>query len=226
MKDEEFFRGVLTGKKIPILTLDNKWHQLFTQRNKDPETMALVEKLNNLLAEQGQLNNDIRDIKRLKAKLMEEIVSGMDGVSLTDDEMADHKRLINDCNEKIDEKQDLMLDYPKEIDDLNFQLMLKTMQVCYATIEQNNAAIEEIAEWIANVRVELKKNVIRKQEKEWMNNQFYAYMHDIFGPEVIDIFDLQMEKEEKEKEKNEKKQEGEKQPEGGKKPESDKKGEN
>ncbi len=198
MKDEEFFKGVLTGKKIPILTLDNKWHQLFTQRNKDPETDALAEELNRLLAEQGQLNNDIRDIKKLKQKLMDEIVSGMDGVTLTDKEMEEHKRLINDCNEKADEKQDLLLDYPKQIDDVNFKLMLKTMQVCYETIEENNAEIAEIADWITQVRIELKKKVIRKQEKEWMNNQFYAYMHDVFGPEVIDIFDMNVKEEETE----------------------------
>ena len=52
------------------------------------------------------------------------------------------------------------------------------------------AEIEKIAEWIAKIRIELKKNVIRKQEREWLNQEMYAYMHDIFGPEVIEIFDM------------------------------------
>ena len=30
-KDQDFFREALIGKKIPILTLDNQWHKLFTQ---------------------------------------------------------------------------------------------------------------------------------------------------------------------------------------------------
>ena len=39
-------------------------------------------------------------------------------------------------------------------------------------------------------RKELKKQVIRLQEGEMENFNLYSYMHQIFGPEVIDIFDL------------------------------------
>ncbi len=189
-KREEEFKEALKGKKLPILTLDNKWHQLFTQHNQSKEVLQLAEELNELVARQGGLNNDIKDIRKLKSKLMEEIVSGMDGKSLSDKEMEDHKRLINECNEKIEEKQDELLDIPRDIDRLNYQLMLYTMEVCYDAIESNTEEITRIAEWIAQVRVELKKNVIRKQEKEWLNQEMYSYMHDIFGPDVIEIFDM------------------------------------
>ncbi len=189
-KREEEFKEALKGKKLPILTLDNKWHQLFTQHNKNKEVLQLAEELNNLVAKQGGLNNDIKDIRKLKSKLMDEIVSGMDGKTLSDKDMEDHKRLINECNEKIEEKQDELLDIPRDIDRLNYQLMLYTMEVCYDAIESNTEEITRIAEWIAQVRVELKKNVIRKQEKEWLNQEMYSYMHDIFGPDVIEIFDM------------------------------------
>lgn len=189
-KREEEFKEALKNIKLPILTLDNKWHQLFTQHNQNKEVMQLAEDLNELVAKQGGLNNEIKDIRRLKSKLMEEIVSGMDGKTLSDKDMEDHKRLINECNEKIEEKQDELLDIPREIDRLNYQLMLLTMEVCYDAIETNTEEIVRIAEWITQVRVELKKNVIRKQEKEWLNQEMYSYMHDIFGPDVIEIFDM------------------------------------
>ena len=189
-KREEDFKEALQGKKLPILTLDNKWHQLFTQHNQNKEVMRMAEELNELVAKQGGLNNDIKDIRKLKAKLMDEIVSGMDGKTLSDKEMEDHKRLINECNEKIEEKQDELLDIPRDIDRINYQLMLYTMEVCYDAIETNTEEIVRIAEWITQVRVELKKNVIRKQEKEWLNQEMYSYMHDIFGPDVIEIFDM------------------------------------
>ena len=32
--------------------------------------------------------------------------------------------------------------------------------------------------------------MVRKQEKEMMNHQLYSYMHDIFGADVIEIFDM------------------------------------
>lgn len=187
---EDQFKKALEGKKIPVLTLDNKWHQLFTQHNKNTDTDALADKLKALVAKQGKINNEIKDIRKLKAKLMDEIVSGVDGTPLSDKEMEDHKRLINECNDKIDVKQDDLLDLPKQIDEINFKLMVQTMDICYEAMSQNTEEIKQIAEWITKVRIELKKNVIRKQEKEWLNQEMYAYMHDIFGPEVIEIFDM------------------------------------
>ncbi len=189
-KGEEAFKEALQGKKYPVLILDNKWHRLFTQRNQNKEIMQTADELKELVGKQGGLNNDIKDIKKLKQKLMDEIVSGIDGEMLNDKEMAEHKRLIEECNEKMDEKQDALLDLPKQIDEVNHRLMLLTMEVCYEIIENNTAEINEIAEWISNIRVELKKNVVRKQEKEWMNQELYSYMHDIFGPEVIEVFDM------------------------------------
>ena len=34
---DQAFAAAITGKKLPILTLDHKWHQLFTQVNVTPE---------------------------------------------------------------------------------------------------------------------------------------------------------------------------------------------
>ncbi len=187
---ENVFRQALKGKKIPILTLDNKWYQLFTRENNDPKTEQLAEELKALVAKQGQINSDLKDIRKLKAKLMDEIVAGIDNKPLSDKEMDEHKTLIEECNTKIDEKQDELLDLPAQIDEVNFELMIRTMDICYRTMSDNAAEIEKIAEWIAKIRIELKKNVIRKQEREWLNQEMYAYMHDIFGPEVIEIFDM------------------------------------
>lgn len=187
---ENVFRQALKGKKIPILTLDNKWYQLFTRENNDPKMEQLAEELKALVAKQGQINSDLKDIRKLKAKLMDEIVAGIDNKPLSNKEMDEHKTLIEECNTKIDEKQDELLDLPAQIDEVNFELMIRTMDICYRTMSDNAAEIEKIAEWIAKIRIELKKNVIRKQEREWLNQEMYAYMHDIFGPEVIEIFDM------------------------------------
>ena len=187
---EKEFKEALKGKKLPILTLDNKWYQLFTQHNNHPDTDALAEQLKALVAKQGKLNTEVKEIRKLKSKLMDEIVAGIDNTPLTDKEMEDHKRLINECNDKIDASQDALLDLPKQIDELNFQLMVQTMDICYKAMAENTEEILRISDWITKVRVELKKNVIRKQEKEWLNQEMYAYMHDIFGPEVIEIFDM------------------------------------
>ena len=48
----------------------------------------------------------------------------------------------------------------------------------------------DIGKWIDEIRVELKKKVALKQHKMIRNQNFYTYMHNIFGAEVINIFDM------------------------------------
>lgn len=191
----ESFIHALEGKKIPILTLDNKWYQLLTQEGRD-SVSELEQQLNQLLKQQGKLNNEVKDIKRLKKRLMGEIVSAMDEAGQdTDSEKSQkldqNKTLVEECNERLDRYQDELLDLPKQIDAANFQLMLATMDCCYDTMQENMAAIRETDEWVSEIRIELKKRLVKKQEMEQRNHAIYSYMHDVFGAEVIDIFDMQ-----------------------------------
>ena len=57
------FQTVLKGKKIPILTLDNKWYRLF-EKNMTPEMKKLEGRINELLMEQGRINNEVKDLKK------------------------------------------------------------------------------------------------------------------------------------------------------------------
>ena len=68
--------------------------------------------------------------------------------------------------------------------------MIATMDFCYDKLRSNMKEADEIAEWISQVRRDLKKNIIKKQNREINNRQIYSYMHDIFGPDVIEMFDL------------------------------------
>ena len=54
----------------------------------------------------------------------------------------------------------------------------------------NTEEIIRIAQWVTDIREELKNNLVKKQEKEIYNRQMYAYMHDIFGADVIEMFDM------------------------------------
>lgn len=195
-KKDEVFEQILNKKKIPILTLDNKWHQLFTQKKPNKQILKLEDELNELLKLQGRVNQDIKNIKKLKKKLMTEIVENADGAATGRDKKAqekqeENKRLINECNEKLEECEEILLELPAQIDEVNKELMLLTMEVCYDTLKKNTKEIDETSAWIAKVRVELKERLVQKQEQERMNQELYSYMHDIFGADVIDMFDVQ-----------------------------------
>ena len=49
---------------------------------------------------------------------------------------------------------------------------------------------EELATWIAKMRTELKLKIIRKDYIEDKNREIYTYLHDIFGAQVLEAFDL------------------------------------
>ena len=199
-RKDEIYSPALKEKKIPILTLDNKWHRLFTQTNPNKTILRLEEELNDLLKKQGKATTESKDIKRLKKRLMQEIVENAEGTAEGNNQkalkkMEDNKRLINECNERLTMYEDQLIELPGEIDRVNRELMLQTMDICYDTLKSNETEIEETAKWVAAIRVELKKRLIRKQEMEQMNQELYSYMHDIFGAEVIEIFDMKYEKE-------------------------------
>lgn len=190
-KNDKDFLLALENKKIPVLTLDHKWHRLFTQIESNSEIKDLENELNELLKKQGKVNTEIKELKKLKAKIMEDMVSSSMEEGGNQSKIEENKKLLDECNQKIDEYQDENLDLPAKINEINKKLMLTTMNVCYDDIKCGTEEINEISQWIDEVRVELKKNVIRKQEKQKRIQDLYSYMHDIFGADVIEIFDMQ-----------------------------------
>ena len=200
-RKDDVYVPALHKKKVPILTLDHKWHKLFSAADATPEILALEEQLNELLKRQGKLNTESKEIKKIKKKLMDEIVPMVNELeqhpcASLEKKIETNKRLINECNEKFDSYQDELLELPREIDRLNYELMLQTMEVCYEKLHENQTEIDETAEWITQIRVELKKRMVRKMEKEQQNHELYSYMHAIFGADVIDIFDFKYNPEE------------------------------
>ncbi|MDO4463220.1 MAG: hypothetical protein Q4C57_01565 [Bacillota bacterium] len=197
-KRNDLFQSALTGKRIPILTLDNKWHKIFTQKKPDKKLKRLEDELNELLKKQGKLTGEVKEIKKLKKKLMDGIVANASEASVENDEKAVRKaqestRLIDECNEKLEEYEEELLELPREIDKVNKELMLLTMEICYDRLKENEQRIEEDARWVSEVREELKRRLVRKQEMEQANQELYSYLHDIFGAEVIELFDLKYE---------------------------------
>ena len=191
----EKFKKAISSKSIPVLTIDKKFHNLTDAIGKTDEMSSLEEELNELLKAQGKANTEIKEIKKLKKKLMQEIVENADESSDVSEAEKEKKaeentRLIAECNEKIEKYEDDIIDLPKMIDEANKKLMIELMEDCYEMMKKNEVEIAETAKWITQIRIELKKRLVKKQDMETKNQEIYSYMHDIFGAEVIEIFDM------------------------------------
>ena len=175
MNDKKDFEAALKGKKVPLLVLDQKWHRLFAIHGKTDEISATEKELDELLKLQGKYNNELKNLKKLKSKIMSNIVANMG----------------DDGDEKRDNIEGELIEIQKNIKAVNDRLMLLSMDYFSEKIEKNKLESKEIDDWIANIRVELKKNVIRKQNRDINNREIYSYLHDIFGAEVLDLFDIE-----------------------------------
>ena len=202
MKNTDEFRKALEHKKLPLLVLDQKWHRLFAIHGKTDEIRNAETELNNLLARQGKLNSDLKDYKKVKNQLMDEIVQNMegsDGNASDKEKVRDKdKRMIDELNERIDAAEAELLELPQKMKQVNEKLMILSMEYFYAKIKINTQESKEIEEWINQVRIDLKKNIIKKQNRDINNREIYAYLHDICGPQVLDLFDVEMEASDKE----------------------------
>ncbi|MCR5526359.1 MAG: hypothetical protein K6F39_03135 [Lachnospiraceae bacterium] len=196
MAKEGKFHDAINSRRIPILTLDNKWHKLFTQAEESKEMEKLEKKLNELMARQGKLNSELKDLKKIKQDLMSGIVANMSAAQDESNSKAnkivdESKRLIDETNEKMEDYEDELLELPRQIQDVNKELMLLTMEECYALLKDNTKDIISIGKWIKEMRVELKRRILQKQHMEIVNVEIYSWLQDIFGPDVMDMFDIE-----------------------------------
>ena len=188
--DIEELKEALKHTKIPILVLDQKWHRLFALEGKPDDIKKAEVRVNEILKEQGKLNNEVKDLKAVKKKLMKNIVENMDDASIKKTKMANVGDMIDETNEKIADDEDRLLEIPKELKEANDYLMVLTAKYSYERMRTNTSEIKEIADWIKQVRIELKTNIIKKQNREINNREIYSYMHDIFGKEMLGLFDI------------------------------------
>ncbi len=189
------FHNLVKDKKLPILTIDGRWHEIFTEERKTPAVRELEQQVNDLLKRQGKLVNDIKDMKKLKNNLMQEIMDnmdvGMDGTAgkEKDKKLGRNKQFITELNEKIEQAMDELGDLPYQIKEVNEALMSESVTLFYECLEKNKEALSEVADWINNIREELKHKILLKQDLELNNTQIYSYMHDVLGAELMELFD-------------------------------------
>ena len=191
----EMLKDKVAVKHIPILTLDPRWYQLVPAASKTDEIKYWEQKVNDLLKRQGQITNDIKDIKKLKSQLIQSVVNNMeedadDGKKHKRKKLMDNnQRLIRESNDKIAELEDEEMELPRELAIANQKLMVETAKVCYERINENRADLEVLDKWIEATRIKLKKNLLIKQDKENANAQMYSGLHDILGADVMGELD-------------------------------------
>ena len=191
---EEKYIEALRRKRVPLLTLDSRWHQLFPDHLKTKKLAKLEKNLNKLIKKQGQTNNDIKEYEKARKVIMDNILQNMTDGHELDSPIREKKqdanqKMLEELKEKIREAEELQDRLPDEIKEANEELLFESMRICYETLITNTRGIEEEETWIQTVRAALTEHILHKQEMEIRNTETYKFMHDLLGREIVEMFD-------------------------------------
>lgn len=193
--EREILWGIIKHVKIPVLTLDERFNELFSELVKQPKTKEIIKKLNLLMKEQGGAVNHVKELKSLKKRLMSNIVENMNEVedkeadNLRSKKQDTNKRLINDINIELEESKDRLLALPYEIMDTNRQLLLESMVYSYDIINDYTIRSRELDEDIVRLQAEIEEKTKEKIAIDNQINKLYGYMHDMVGAELLEKMD-------------------------------------
>lgn len=188
------FNRIFKNKKIPILTLDQRWYELFPNEDKPSSIKDIEDNLNQLLQYQGKLTSDMKDLKHLKSKLMKEIITNMnvddsEAGMLKAKKLDQNQKFIKEISEKMKTTEDEIIEIPYKIKAVNEQLIIESAKECYKRLNYNSEKIDEITQWVNKIRGQLKEKILIKQDMEEQNNTIYSYMHDLLGHELLQNLD-------------------------------------
>lgn len=185
---------VQISKEFPPLTLDQKWHELFNGR-KTAKMKLLEKQLNDLLKLQGKLNNEYKEYSMLKKNLMSEIIKTMPDAFESNNEhsldtLAKNKRFVENINEKLERYEKRLATLPKEINEVNNELLNHSMDYCYKQMNSIRNEFSSLDDRINKLREEIKELMIKKNESQEQYERMYSYMHDVVGADIMEQLDI------------------------------------
>ena len=184
----ELISNAMKQKHIPIVTLDEKWLAIFPEEKQNAKQKSLVKKVNALLAKQGALRQEIKELKARKTKVMQLVVDNMEKPNNAAIMQKLQEEIKNINTKSAKDEEDLEAIGP-EIEQVNEELVMESMSICYNKVDINYKRINELLSDINTMRKLLKEKIIEEQDLSEENDRMYAYMHDLLGAQVIDEFD-------------------------------------
>ncbi|WP_432666000.1 hypothetical protein R9X47_06830 [Wukongibacter baidiensis] len=184
---------IIKRKKIPILIKDNAWQSLYKE-NQTKNMKSLAKKLEELIHEEKESMRQLKDANKQKKVLMNKVLKLSDEANSNDNSTAlikleNTKQRILEVNDKIDELQFRLEMLPKEIYDINFELLKETVYESYEDIIEGKERVGHLDIEIQKLRKVLGKMWEEKFTKEKRINDLYVYLHGTLGHEETDKLD-------------------------------------
>lgn len=175
--------------RLPLLTLDRKWHLLFGG-DKPKSIQNLERELNDVIKSQGRIKEEKQKLNILKQKLMQQIVENMNASeeSVGFKKMEKSRDLIEEINDKLVLLENDELDIPLKMREKNAELAMETMELFYDGIAEDLEEITELEQWIKNTREELKQKLEIYDRKIQKTKNITAYFDNLLGQDITHMY--------------------------------------
>lgn len=184
---------VLRKNKIPLLHTDSNWIKLFGDV-KDRNIISLKKQLEEIVSKEREIEKQVKNLQREKLKCMKMILGVSNSVNNENKKenlvlLDEYKKKIEEINLKLDDLTFQMETIPKEIREINTNLLNATIQYGYKELIDKEKILNQSTEEIDILRRRLKELInIKHDYEEWIN-ETYSFFHGLLGSEVIEKID-------------------------------------
>ncbi len=187
----EAIKTSLNSKKLPIVSLDQSWHNikelLYDDRLSELEVQVVED-----LKRRGQITHEINENIHSKSKLVSKILDL--SKNLTDDEndideMIRAKEALIQANDEINNLELEAIELEGILESTNHELIEIAVIKAYTIMMNYRDQANELESEIDELRkTMLEKSEARKQIAA-NHNQLYNYLHDVVGYEYVNKMD-------------------------------------
>lgn len=184
---------ILRKNKIPLLYKDPNWLELFGEVE-DAKIRDIKISLEEKVSRENEIISLIKDYQAEKLQCMKMILGVSD--SINNDNKIKNIKLLDEYKDKIksinNEIDNLKFEseaMPKEIRELNLNLLKETIRFGYDELNEKEDTLKEALEEIDILRGKLKELIkIKYDYGEWINKT-YTFFHGLLGSEIIEKID-------------------------------------
>ncbi len=187
-------RTVLLKNDISMLILDERWNNLFANKQKNDSIVRCETELKELLKQQSRLTNESAELAALKKNCMEKIIALTEEVFEKNNENAREEmhrceKEIKRINERTRDIETELEELPEKIRQANLRLLRHTINAVYYDLLKNRKRKEELERQIEETRMKLKQLIEEKELLDEDNTEVYSYFHDLLGGEELEKLD-------------------------------------
>ena len=192
-KDINFKDNIVRRNKIPTLIYVPEWIQLFSG-NKSRSMQKIIARLEALIARNKECDSELYNLEKRKKMVMNKILYLSKDINENNDKtalskMEEAEKEIKEINRKIPVLLEELESIPKQINDMNTQLLKETIKRAYELINESRSESEKCQEQVNDLRQKLAELIQKKADMEERVNKLSLFIHGMIGADEMESLD-------------------------------------